>query len=49
MGSFPETYNQKRQDPGTRLPGTSEHFADTEHPTRIFQLLSNCGLSAFFS
>ena len=49
MESFPETYNQKREDPGTRFLGTSEHFADTERPTRIFQLLSNRGLSAFFS
>ena len=29
--------------------GTSEHFADTERPTRIFQLLSNRGLSAVIS
>lgn len=49
MGSFTETYNQKREDSGTTLPGTSEHFADPERPTRIFQLLSNRGLSAFFS
>ena len=49
MGTFPETYNGKREHPGTRLPGTPEHFADTELPTRIFQLLSNRGLSAFFS
>ena len=49
VGRFPETYNGKQEDPGTRLPGTSEHFADTERPTRIFQLLSNRGLSAFFS